>query len=227
MLKVLRTFYGFIFEKKAIFIGFIFLVLISNILFSINPYFYKLFVDQIPSLNFGNLFKILLIYITVRVFAVISDIATFWVGDVILFKSSIDARVKIFKKVQDLDFAFHTEKSTGSLISSFKRGDSAFFSFFHDIHHRMLSVLISFLVMLYFFAQLNWIIVILVSASIIIILAVTKLLIANNMNKRKVFNKEEDDISGIITDNLINFETVKLFSKEVWEEKRLKNTFIP
>jgi ATP-binding cassette subfamily B protein len=227
MLKVLRTFYGFIFEKKAIFIAFMLLVLISNILFSINPYFYKLFVDQIPSLNFNNLFKILLIYITVRIFAVIADIATFWVGDVILFKSSIDARVKIFKKVQDLDFAFHTEKSTGSLISSFKRGDSAFFSFFHDIHHRMLSVLISFLVMLYFFAQLNWIIVVLVSASIIIILAITKLLITNNMNKRKVFNKEEDDISGIITDNLINFETVKLFSKEIWEEKRLKKTFIP
>ena len=80
--------------------------------------------------------------------------------------------------------------------------------------------------MLYFFARLNWYIVALVSMSLIIILAVTKFLIANNMTKRKVFNKEEDDISGIITDNLINFETVKLFAKEAWEEKRLKGSFV-
>lgn len=62
----------------------------------------------------------------VRVSAVIIDMLTFWIGDYVLFQSSIDARVTIFKKVQDLDFAFHTEKSTGSLISAFKRGDSAF-----------------------------------------------------------------------------------------------------
>lgn len=227
MLKVLRIFYGFIFKRKAIFIGFIFLVLISNILFSINPYFYKLFVDNIPSLNFDSLFKILLMYVGVRLLAVIFDIVSFWVGDLLLFQSSVNARVKIFKKVQELDFAFHTEKSTGSLISAFKRGDGAFFSFFHDIHHRMFSVLISFLVMIYFFSKLNWIIVILVTTSLIIILLLSKFLIDNNMNKRKYFNKKEDEISGIITDNLINFETVKLFAKEKWEEKRLKRSFIP
>jgi ABC-type multidrug transport system fused ATPase/permease subunit len=36
---------------------------------------------------------------------------------------------------------------------------------------------------------------------------------------------EEDRISGIIVDNIINFETVKIFSKEAWEQKRLKNAF--
>lgn len=226
MLKVLKTFYGFIFERKAIFIGFIILVLITNVLFSINPYFYKLFVDQIPSLNFDSLLKILLVFISVRLLGVLGDVVSFWIGDAILFRASIKARVKIFKKVQDLDFAFHTEKSTGSLISAFKRGDGAFFSFFHDIHHRMLSVLVGFFVMIYFFSQLNWYIVALVSASLVVILLISKFLIANNMKKRRTFNKEEDDISGIITDNLINFETVKLFAKESWEEKRLKGSFV-
>lgn len=163
----------------------------------------------------------------VRVSAVVTDILTFWVGDYILFQASIDARVTIFKKVQDLDFAFHSEKSTGSLISAFKRGDSAFFSFFHDIHHKMLGVLINFLVMLYFFINLDFYIVLMVIASLIVTLIITKFLVKNNVNKRKVFNDNEDDISGIITDNLINFETVKLFAKESWEENRLKNNFIP
>jgi ABC-type transport system involved in Fe-S cluster assembly fused permease/ATPase subunit len=161
----------------------------------------------------------------VRVSAVIIDMLTFWIGDYILFQTSIDARVTIFKKVQDLDFAFHTEKSTGSLISAFKRGDSAFFSFFHDIHHRMLGVFISFIVMVYFFTSLDPFIMIMAIGSLVATLAVTKFLIANNVNKRKFFNEDEDKISGIITDNLINFETVKLFAKENWEENRLKDNF--
>ena len=225
MFKVLKVFYSFVFKKRFVFTGFLFLVIISNVLFSLNPIFYKKFVDSIPSLNFDSLLNILLLYMAVRVSAVIIDMLTFWIGDYILFQTSIDARVTIFKKVQDLDFAFHTEKSTGSLISAFKRGDSAFFSFFHDIHHRMLGVFISFIVMVYFFTSLDPFIMIMAIGSLVATLAVTKFLIANNVNKRKFFNEDEDKISGIITDNLINFETVKLFAKENWEENRLKDNF--
>ncbi|MFA6074138.1 MAG: ABC transporter transmembrane domain-containing protein, partial [Candidatus Woesearchaeota archaeon] len=186
MLKVLKTFYSFVFRRKLIFIGFIFLVIISNILFSLNPVFYKKFVDTIPSLDENALFKILLLYMLVRISAVVTDMLTFWVGDYILFRSAIESRVTIFKKVQDLDFAFHSSKSTGSLISAFKRGDGAFYSFFHDIHHKMLGVLINFLVMLYFFINLDFYIVLMVIASLIVTLIITKFLVKNNVNKRKV-----------------------------------------
>ena len=81
--------------------------------------------------------------------------------------------------------------------------------------------------MLYFFINLDFYIVLMVISSLIVTLIVTKFLVKNNVNKRKVFNDNEDNISGIITDNLINFETVKLFAKESWEENRLKNNFIP
>lgn len=226
MIKVLRTFYSFVFKKKLIFIGFLLLVILSNILFSLNPVFYKKFVDTIPSLNENALFKILALYMLVRVSAVIADMATFWIGDIVSFSAGVDARIKIFKKVQDLDFAFHSKKSTGSLISAFKRGDGAFFSFFHDIHHKMLGVLINFIVMLYFFSSLDIYIVSMVITSLVATLVVAKFLITNNVSKRKTFNKEEDEISGIITDNLINFETVKLFAKEKWEENKLRNSFI-
>ncbi len=226
MIKVLRTFYLFVFKNKPLFVGLILLIVLSNILFSLNPVFYKQFVDTIPSLNESVLLKILAIYMLVRVSAVITDMATFWIGDIISFNAGVEARIKIFKKVQDLDFAFHSKKSTGSLISAFKRGDSAFFSFFHDIHHKMLGVLINFIVMIYFFSSLDPYIVAMIVGSLLATLFVAKFLITNNVNKRKIFNKEEDEISGIITDNLINFETVKLFAKEKWEEGKLRNSFI-
>lgn len=227
MFKNIKTFYGFIMQKRLIFAGFLVLLISEYILFALNPYFYKLFVDAIPSLNYQTLLRILLIYMATRVSAMLIDLAVGWIGDLLVFDGSIGARTKIFKKVQDLDFAFHAEKSTGSLISAFKRGDSAFFSFFHDIHYRLISVFIGFAVMFYFFAKLNPLIVISVTLSLVTTLLATRFLIANNVNKRKIFNKEEDEVAGIITDNLISFETVKLFAKEKWEELRLKTSFVP
>lgn len=226
MIKILKTFYTFLFKRWPIFIGFILLVILSNIFFALNPVFYKQFVEAIPSLNEAALFKILIIYMLARVSAVVFDMAAFWIGDIVSFNAGVDARIKIFKKVQDLDFAFHSQKSTGSLISAFKRGDGAFFSFFHDIHHKMLGVLTNFIVMLYFFSSLDPYILIMIVGSLFATLSAAKFLISNNVNKRKVFNKEEDEISGIITDNLINFETVKLFAKEKWEENKLRNNFV-
>ena len=81
--------------------------------------------------------------------------------------------------------------------------------------------------MVYFLLNLNPLIVVLTTASLIITIIAAKFLVANNVAKRKIFNHEEDAISGIITDNLINFETVKLFAKEKWENKRLTKSFIP
>lgn len=227
MWKTFKTFYHFILKQKWLFGLFGLLVIISNIAFSLNPYFYSLLVKNIPSLDYENLLKILLIFMAIRVSGVILDILAFLVGDKILFDASRDARLAIFKHVESLDFSFHTDKSTGSLISAFKRGDGAFFSFFHDIHVRVFSTLIGFLVMLFFIIRLDFLIVVLVTASLVITVIAAKFLVGNNVNKRRIFNKEEDEISGIITDNLINFETVKLFAKESWENSRLKTAFIP
>jgi ATP-binding cassette subfamily B protein len=43
------------------------------------------------------------------------------------------------------------------------------------------------------------------------------------LQARQEFNEVEDQISGLITDNLLNFDTVKLFAKETWEYHRLSN----
>lgn len=225
--QVFVTFYRFLLKNRLLFGAFILLVIISNIAFNLSPYFYQKFVEGIPSLDIDWLLKLLFIFIAVRFFGVITDILAFYIGDAVLFEAAKNARVEIFKKVSDLDFSFHTNKSTGSLISAFKRGDGAFFSFFHDVHVRMFGVLIGFLVMIYFLLKLNFLIVVLLFVSLILTIIAARFLVANNVAKRKLFNKDEDGISAIITDNLINFETVKLFAKEKWEENRLIKAFIP
>ena len=137
MFKTITTFYHFVFRKKLVYILVIVTVALASTLQSIVPYFFKLFVDAIPSLNYQNLINILLIYIGVSILALAIDITSGWLGDIVLLDASRDAREEIFKHVQDLDFSFHSGKSTGSLISAFKRGDGAFFDMFLTFHFNL------------------------------------------------------------------------------------------
>lgn len=226
MLKTLKTFYGFVFRKKLIFIGFILLVISGQILGNITPYLYKLFVQSFPAPETAKVMHLLALYLTVNLGALGFDVVSFWVGDYLLFNAAIWAREEIFERVQNLDFAFHTGKSTGSLISAFKRGDSAFFTLFFQLHHQILEVIVGAAVMFYFFSGLDLKIALLAISSTAVTIFITKFLVTNNVQKRSVFNKEEDEVSAILTDNFINYETVKLFAKEKWEANRLKNRFI-
>lgn len=227
MLKVLKTFYQFITEKKLQYIVFMILLVGASVLFSFNPYFYKLFVEKIQELQFKNLIGLLFIYMAVRIGSQIIDMASGIVGDTILFRSATKVRTDIFNHVQDLDFAYHSNKSSGSLISAFKRGDGAFYNIFHTIHYNLIGVIVSFFTMLYFFLSLNFKIAGILISSFILIIIVLKFLVENNIKKRSIFNDEEDSVSGIITDNIINFDTVKFFSKEKWERVRLSKAFVP
>jgi len=170
--------------------------------------------------------NILLIYIGISVLALTIDVISGWLGDIVLLDAARDARQEIFKHVQSLDFSFHSNKSTGSLISAFKRGDGAFFDMYQTFHFNFLSIFVTTLVMVYFFTKINALIAITMVVSLIVTLIAIRLLIKNNVKKRNIFNDQEDNVSAIITDNMMNYETVKLFARERWEEKRLSNSFI-
>ena len=227
MAKTLKTFFRFVTNRKLTYVGFIVLFILSQAMFSITPYFYKLFVDTIPSLNFNHLLVILAEFIAVSMLALLIEVFSMTIGDNIIIRSSALARTRIFKHVQDLDFTFHSGKSTGSLISAFKRGDSAFFGLFFDIHYQILSVFVSFLVLLLFFLRFGWNFIALTFISFALALLAMRFLIKDNIKKRNLANNEEDRVSGVITDNLMAYETVKLFSKERAELSRLNLAFIP
>ena len=206
-------------------LGFWISLVLTVILDNLSPYFYKLFIDIIPTEKWTILFKILMLYVGSRLLSEILENVMRSLGDLALFPASRDARSGVVKKIHKLDFAFHTSKSTGSLISLIKRGDGAFFDFFHSVNINISRTLIGFIIMLIFLFRVRWEFAALSFVSFGLILLSSRKLIRNNMKARKFFNESEDEISEIIVDNLINFETVKLFAKEKWEQKRLLNSF--
>lgn len=225
MFATLKDFYRFAAKKRLWFAAFIVVLSIQSVIRAIIPYFYKLFVDAIPSLDSATLIRILIVYVIVRVVSMFLNALAHTFGDVNLIDGARDARREVVKKIQELDFAFHTTKSTGSLISSIKRGDGAFFGLFHVIHFQVLSTSIAFAVMIYFFGTIDPVISLVVVLSIITSLIVAKFIVTYNISKRVTFLKEEDKISGVIVDNMVNFETVKCFAKEEYEQTRLSSKF--
>jgi ATP-binding cassette subfamily B protein len=227
MFKLLKTFFKFATQNR---IGYVILVvsaILAGALDNLVPYFYKLLVEAIPGLNFDTLLRILVYYISTSVASLIFIEISFWFGDKVAFEAAKNVRQTIFAWIQELDMVFHSSKSTGSLISAFKRGDGAFFDLFFVLHHRVLDIMVSIVVMAFFFIILDIRIAIIAGISIVLTLVVAKFFISMNMRRRKLFNEEEDNISSIITDNMINYETVKLFAREKYEKSRLAKAFVP
>ncbi len=225
MLNILRVYYSFLARRRTLFGVFLLTVIVSSILHSTIPYFYKLFVDALPNLNYADLLTILTLYTAVRLGGLVISSSSYYIGDILLFNSAAQVRTEVFKHIQDLDFAFHSNKSTGGLISAVKRGDGSLFNLFHAIHHRILEVAIQFIVMFVFFSALDLRIGAAILGSVLALLATVKFTIKHNIETRREFNDAEDDVSSVIVDNFVNFETVKLFAKEGWERKRLKKVF--
>lgn len=227
MFTTYKRYYQFLWNYKWQMNLFIVFLVGLSVAESVYPYFYKLFIDAIPGGEVEQLFTILFAYVGIRLLKLSLDLATYYTGDSVLLATARDIRTAVFKKIQDLDFAYHLTRSTGSMISAIKRGDAAVFSFFHVINIQLVRAVIGFVVLLILFAQLKIEIALLMLGSMILNSIFSYFLIKRNVIARVAFNKTEDDVSEVIVDNLINFETVKFFAKEREEYRRLNSTFIP
>lgn len=225
MWRVYGTFYKFLWVYKWRMWLYLLVVAGFAAAENVQPYFYKLFVDNISGGNYQVLIRILLLFLLVRLTEIFFRVLTNTVGDWLILPTSRDIRMAVFKKVQDLDFAYHLSKSTGALISIFKRGDGSVFDLHHSMNIRLMDIGFGFVVTVILMSQISPYIGIFLLVSVLINLWLAKYLIKINIKTRAEFNDAEDDISGIIVDNLINFETVKLFAKETWEYQRLARHF--
>lgn len=224
--KILKRFYQFVLFDKWLFGWFMVVLLTTTIIENINPYFYKLLVDAMPNRDYGQLMLIMAIYVGLVILSNLISTYSFLLGNKIMIPAAKEIRLKVFKYVQDLDFAFHVNKNTGSLISAFKRGDGAFFELFFVIHFDILNALVSLLVVLFFFARVSLDLLPIMLGLFAINVFLSWFLVKINMKRRKEMNDSEDRVSGIITDNLLNYETVKFFAQEKKEETRLRSDFV-
>lgn len=225
MKKTYGTFLAFIWKYRTRSILAALLLGLFGVIQSVQPYFYKLFIEALPTKSYDKLLTIFLLYAGLRFFQVVVDVLSSNIADGPLLNGARDARLAVFRKIQDLDFAFHLSRSTGSLISIFKRGDTAFFNLFQNMINLYL-IAIQLVVMLTIFGQINIIVMALMLGTFLICLVATYIAIKYNIGKRRIFNRWEDQVSAVIVDNLINYETVKYFGKEQRESHRLIEVFV-
>jgi len=221
MVKTFKRYYQFVFRYRGAFAIFIAVAVFSGVLNNIIPYLYKLLIDSITEKNYSGLMVIVALFIGAKFADNLFDNLGYYLSDRVFIPTAQDIRRAVFEHIQKLDFAYHANKSTGSLISAFKRGDNAYWNLSHNIHREVLYVLIGLATTLFFIGRVDPIFIVLLLATFIGNSFVGWKLLKHNMGTREALNTAEDEASAVITDNLINYETVKYFAQEKKETQRL------
>jgi ATP-binding cassette subfamily B protein len=224
--KLIIKFYQFVGKYKVRLGVFLFISTIAVVLETISPYWLK---RMLVASELGNYSEVKIFLGLFGASLVMGNLVSAWalyLSDRILVPLSKEIRETVFQKVLELDFAYHVDKNTGSLISAFRRGDSAVFTLFFNLHNELYRVLINLLVTVYFLSTVSWGIAGILVTIFMMNLGLITWLVNKNLKTRTEFNQVEDEISGVITDGMINYETVKYFAAEKKERHRLKDKFI-
>ena len=144
-----------------------------------------------------------------------------FLGDKVIIPLSREIRETVFEKIMELDFAYHVNKNTGSLISAFRRGDGAVNVIFESIFQELLGIFITLAVTLFFLFQTSFEMAMILLVVFCINLVLVWWLIKINLKARSEFNDADDEVAGVISDNMLNYETVKFFAAELKEKRRL------
>lgn len=133
--------------------------------------------------------------------------------------------INVFKKLHDLDLAFHLSRKTGGINRDIVRGTQSISTllsiFVFNILPSFFEVFLVIGLLLFnydiFFA--------LISLTTVVFYVIITLLITQwRMKYRYMMNEMESDANSKAVDSLINFETVKYFNNEDYEAKRYDAT---
>ena len=224
-MKTFKTFYSFLWKYKWYFIlsqitGFISIASYSSI-----PFIYRYLIDNFQNLTAQSFFAVVMVYGSIRIGGILFGNLSWFLAEKVQNPAEVDVKVKIFSYLQKLDFIFHTAKKSGELISKIKRGGSAFERMDSEINRELTDDFFRLIIIAGAFSMISLKITYIFIFSIATIILISTFLIKNNVKLRVRYNKEEDNISHIIADNLINYETVKYFASEKREVFNLVEAF--
>ena len=224
-MKTFKTFYSFLWKYKGYFIlsqitGFISIASYSSI-----PFIYRYLIDNFQNLTAQSFFAVVMVYGSIRIGGILFGNLSWFLAEKVQNPAEVDVKVKVFSHLQKLDFIFHTAKKSGELISKIKRGGSAFERMDSEINRELTDDLFRLIIIAGAFSMISLKITYIFIFSIATIILISTFLIKNNVKLRVRYNKEEDNISHIIADNLINYETVKYFASEKREVFNLVEAF--
>ena len=224
-MKVFKTFYSFLWKYKTAFVFSLLTSVVAITFSSFMPFIYRYLVDNFNSLTVKSFVVIIALYGIAKIGAIIFNNISFFLSEKAINPAHADVKVKVFFHLQNLDFAFHVNKKSGELISKIKRGGSAFENINQDVNRELIDDLFRLAMAAAVFSLINLKITYIFLFSVAIIVFVSFFLINKNTKIRVEYNKEEDNISHLIADNLINYETVKYFANEKREVFNLTEAF--
>ncbi|KXK09673.1 MAG: putative multidrug export ATP-binding/permease protein [candidate division WS6 bacterium OLB21] len=225
MRNIFRIFYRYNWKYPyAVIIGAI-LVILSRVTGNYAIYFYKFLVDSLEQLDITFVLQILFGFIAIRAISFILEILGDTINDIYFINTSRDLKVDVFSHLHDLDYTYHANKRSGSLISTLRRGEGAHFSMNIEINRNLLRLLVNFYFVSFAFSVLDSKLLMVVIGIVFVNIVTAIFLVKRNISKRRLLNTQEDRISGIVVDNMINYETVKYFAKEKEEISRIKSEY--
>jgi ATP-binding cassette, subfamily B, heavy metal transporter len=224
--KILKTYFHYALQNKWLYVLVMVIVLLLAFIGAFYPYLTGNIVDQLNISAYdqgGTLILILMGMLTFR--GLIEQVMFFLDGYIDVINLERKPRIDYVKKIQNLDFAFHSSKSTGSLISISSRINGALGTFFSRLNIWGLINLLDVIISAYFIYQISPVLSLIFISTIVLASVVGYPLLKWNVKIRKKFLNINDKIGGMISDNMIGFETVKAFGQEEYEIDRLSKKF--
>lgn len=221
-MKYIRRFYSYVWIYKQYFVPAILLNVLMALLSNLLPLFYRDTVNLALEGNSEKLVGSLTIIGIIMTITYFGDTLTMYISDFALIGSAARLKQDVFAHLHNLDFHFHVQKSSGKLISLFKRGEHAFLSFYDEINLWAGRVMLDFIFLIVIYSAIYPKLILITVLVFFVNAFAMYFTVKNNVTKRKVINDSEDEVNALIVDNMIAFENVKYFAQEKFEQRRLR-----
>lgn len=226
--QLLGQYFTFIAKIKFIYVFWLVVTISAAVVSRSVPYLYAQIIDTLKTQEYSYVETLVIVVISLMVIVMFLQVIRQYLADYLLINHiHPQATTNYVKALQDIDYDYHTNKSSGSLISLSKRGHSALFTAFWEINGNAIMLLAEFAIAVSLLFTLNKNFAGIIAASILVSLISGSLLIKLNVRRRRVSNDMDDIITGLVVDNMTGFETVKIFAQEEYELERLEKSYQP
>lgn len=216
---ILKRFYGLIFRHAKLFTFSTFLVILTSILANIAPFMLRDMVNAVEDHKFDAAISVFMIILVVKAAEILISNISRYVIDEVIIRVLAETRNMIFGHLHNLDFHYHTNKSSGKLISILKRGENAGFQYYDELNVNLLTTLIDFVFLLVVFSQLYPKLLYFSIALFALNAFIMYFTVRYNISEREKYKVAEDALTILTVDNMVAFDTVKYFSGEHKEQR--------
>lgn len=136
--------------------------------------------------------------------------------------AATNVSLQLFKKIHSLDLTYHLSRQTGVVSKDIDRGSRAFWSLAYSLLFMVLPTALEMVLVggaLGTQAGSNFVI----TAVVAVVSYVGWTYVVTNWRAkyREQYNQADSKVGGMMVDSLLNYETVKFFGREEFEQKRI------